>query len=466
MIRKFVDREYELKVLDDAYERRERLVVVYGRRRVGKTALLRKFLEGKKGIYFLCSLRGYEKDVERFSKTVGETFKLPLKFKDFEEAFEFLKGQGDLVVVMDEFPYLVESYKSAVSVFQEIVDEILQDSEITLVLCGSRVGMMEREVLSYKSPLYGRAGTIMKVRPFGFFDMVKWFGNDFERLVRLYGVTWGVPRYMELFERGTDEEIVRNFFEPTSFLFNEARLLLSEELRNPTTYAQIIEAIALGKSRLSEIAQYAMMEAKDLPAYLRVLSNLGIVRREVPVTKKTAKRGIYTIEDEYFRFYYRFVSPHYEEIDGLNPEPAIEDFRKNFNTYLGTTFEKVAKEFLIRLNRARMLPLRFTRIGRWWHKNEEIDLVALDEQGKKALLVEVKWKGLKEREAKGILKDLSRKAELVGLEEWKTYHGVVAKEIADKEALRKEGWLAWDLGDFREVLETGRASHYTGGNDI
>ncbi len=453
MIRKFVDREDELKILEDAYKRGERLIIVYGRRRIGKTALLRKFLEEKRGIYFLCSQRGYEKDVERFSKTLGKAFRLPLRFEGFEDAFEFLKSQGKLAVVIDEFPYLIESYKPVVSVFQEIVDEILQDSEITLVLCGSSVGMMEREVLSYKSPLYGRADTIIKVRPFGFFDMIKWFGDDFERLVRLYGVTWGVPRYMEMFETGSDEEIIGNFFEQTSFLFNEARLLLGEELRNPTAYAQIIEAIALGKSRLSEIAQYAMMEAKDLPAYLKVLSNLGIVRREVPITKKTAKRGIYTIEDEYFRFYYRFVSPHYEEIDGLNPEPAIEDFRKNFNTYLGTTFEKVAKEFLIRLNRAGMLPLRFTRIGRWWHKNEEIDLIALDERGKKALFVEVKWKDLDQREARGILKDLKRKAGLVGLGEWGKSYGLVAKEIHDKEALREEGWLAWDLGDFREVLE-------------
>ena len=453
MIRKFVDREDELKILENAYKRGERLIIVYGRRRIGKTALLRKFLEGNRGIYFLCSQRGYEKDVERFSRTIGEAFGLPLRFEGFEDAFEFLKSQGKLAVVIDEFPYLIESYKPVVSVFQEIVDEILQDSEITLVLCGSSVGMMEREVLSYKSPLYGRADTIIKVRPFGFFDMVKWFGDDFERLVRLYGVTWGVPRYMEMFETGSDEEIIRNFFEPTSFLFNEARLLLGEELRNPTTYAQIIEAIALGKNRLSEIAQYAMMEAKDLPAYLRILSNLEIVRREVPITKKTAKRGIYTIEDEYFRFYYRFVSPHYEDIEGLNPEPAIEDFRKNFNTYLGTTFEKVAKEFLIRLNRAGMLPLRFTRIGKWWHKNEEIDLVAFDERGKKALFVEVKWKNLDQREARGILKDLKRKAGLVGLGEWGKHYGLVAKEIHGKETLREEGWLAWDLGDFREVLE-------------
>ena len=448
MIRKFINRRRELEALERAYQRGDRLFVVYGRRRVGKTALLRKFLEGKRGIYFLCSQRGYEKDIERFSAEVSKLFKLPLKFRDFEDAFEFLANQGKLVVVIDEFPYLIEAYKPIVSIFQRIVDLTLENSEVMLVLSGSSVGMMEREVLSYKAPLYGRAGGIMKVKPFRFFDMIEWYGNDFEKLVRLYGVTWGIPRYMELFHEGSDDEIIRNFFEPTAFLFNEARVLLMEELRSPTTYGQIIEAIALGKTRLSEIASYVMMEPKDLPAYLRVLSDLGIIKREIPVTKKIAKRGVYVIEDEYFRFYYRFVSPHYEEIEALNPEPAIEDFRRNFNTYLGKTFEKVAKEFLIRMSGKG----GYHRFGRWWHKKEEIDLVALNEMERKALFVEVKWKDLKEREARGILKDLERKAELVGLEGWEKSFGLIAKSVEEKERLRDEGWLVWDLGDFNKLL--------------
>ena len=452
MIRKFVDRKKELETLETAYQRGVKLFIVYGRRRVGKTTLLRKFLEDKRGIYFLCSQRGYEKDVERFSKEISKLFNLPLRFENFEEAFEFLAKQGKLVVVIDEFPYLIEAYRPIVSVFQSIVDLTLENSEIMLVLSGSSVGMMEREVLSYKAPLYGRAGGIMKVKPFGFFDMVEWYGEDFERLVRIYGITGGVPRYMELIHDGSDEEIIQNFFEPTAFLFNEGKLLLMEELRSPTTYGQIIEAIALGKTRLTEIANYVRMEPKDLPAYLRVLSDLGIVKREVPVTKKTAKRGIYVIKDEYFRFYYRFVSPHYEEIEALNPEPAVEDFRRNFNSYLGKTFEKVAGEFLVKLIKEKMLP-PYTRFGRWWHKGEEIDLVALNERERKALFVEAKWKNLSEREARGILKDLKRKSGLVGLDDWEKSYGIVAKRIEEKSELRGEGYLAWDLDDFKELVE-------------
>lgn len=448
MIRKFVDRKDELEALERAYQKGVKLFIVYGRRRVGKTTLLRRFLENKRGIYFLCSQRGYEKDVERFSREVGKLFDMPLKFEDFEEAFEFLAKQGKLVVVIDEFPYLIGAYKPIASVFQSIVDLTLEGSEVMLVLSGSSVGMMEREVLSYKAPLYGRAGGIMKVKPFRFFDMIEWYKRDFERLVRIYAVTWGVPRYMELIRDGSDEEIVHNFFEPTAFLFNEGRLLLMEELRSPTTYGQVIEAIALGKTRLTEIANHVLMEPKDLPAYLRVLSDLGIVKREVPVTKKTAKRGIYVIEDEYFRFYYRFVSPHYEEIEALNPDPAIEDFHRNFNSYLGKTFEKVAREFIVKLIREKKLP-PYTRFGRWWNKNEEIDLVGLNERGRMALFIEVKWKGLTEREARGILKDLKRKGKLVGLDDWEKSYGLVAKGVEGKEELRAEGWLVWDLEDFK-----------------
>lgn len=165
--------------------------MVYGRRRVGKTALLRKFLENKRGIYFLCSQRGYEKDIERFSHEIGSFIGAPVRFESFRDAFKFLKGQGRLLVILDEFPYLMEADKSITSEFQEVVDIVLEGSEITIILCGSSVGMMKREVLSYKSPLYGRASGVRKVKPFRFFDMVEWFGKDFEKLVRLYGLTWG-----------------------------------------------------------------------------------------------------------------------------------------------------------------------------------------------------------------------------------------------------------------------------------
>ncbi len=414
MTRNFVDREEELRRLAEEYAKRGfRFVVVYGRRRVGKTELLKKFVENKDSLYFLCSLRGIDKNVERFSEKIGEKYGFSVKFSNFLDAFKFLKEREVDVVVIDEFPYLISLDSGIVSEFQEIIDEILKDSNIMLILCGSSIGMMERDVISYKSPLYGRATMIMKVKPFSLFEMLKWY-NSVEDAIKIYGVTSGIPKYMEFFSgKNIEDEIILNFFRSDTFLYNEARLLLSEELRNIYTYFNILEAISVGKTKLSEIASYSGIEAKDLPFYLNVLMRLGIVGREYSITDRKRKRGIYKIEDEYFRFWFRFVSPYQEDIEMNYPENAIKDFRKNFNAYLGITFEKIVKDLLLRMNSLNLLPFRFEKIGRWWSREEEIDLVAINSRKKRALLIEVKYKELDEREKNRIMESLASKASLV-----------------------------------------------------
>jgi len=414
MARNFVDREEELRRLAEEYGKRGfRFVVVYGRRRVGKTEILKKFVENKDSIYFLCSLRAIDKNVERFSEKIGEKYGFSVKFSNFLDAFKFLKERGVDVVVIDEFPYLISLDSGIVSEFQEIVDEILKDSNIMLILCGSSIGMMERDVISYKSPLYGRATMIMKVKPFSLFEMLKWY-NSVENAIKIYGVTSGIPKYMEFFSgKNIEDEIILNFFRSDTFLYNEARLLLSEELRNIYTYFNILEAISVGKTKLSEIASYSGIEAKDLPFYLNVLMRLGIVGREYSITDRKRKRGIYKIEDEYFRFWFRFVSPYQEDIEMNYPENAIKDFRKNFNAYLGITFEKIVKDLLLRMNSLNLLPFKFEKIGRWWSREEEIDLVAINSRKKRALLIEVKYKELDEREKNRIMESLASKASRV-----------------------------------------------------
>ena len=176
-----------------------------------------------------------------------------------------------------------------------------------------------------------------------------------------------------------------------------------------------------------------------------------MLKRELPAGKK-AKKGIYRFKDLYFAFWFRFVAPYFEEIESGFPEGALEEFEGEFNHYLGFAFEEIAKQFLIELNRASKLPFRFTKIGRWWHRGEEIDLVALNEREKKVLFVEVKWKELSEREARGVLKDLERKGELVGLEGWEESYGLVAKRVEGKVGLRRESWQVWDLEDFERLI--------------
>ncbi|WP_335343155.1 ATP-binding protein [Pyrococcus kukulkanii] len=336
------------------------------------------------------------------------------------------------MVFLDEFSYLLR-YSDIEAEFQSIVDEVLQNSNLMLILSASSV---RRSFFEYSAPLYGRSDAVINLQPLRFRHIFEWFpGISPEDAVKIYSVTSGIPRYLEFF-RGNkvEEEIIENFFNPNSFLFREAKELLEEELREPETYYTILEAVAKGKTRVNEIAQYSFIEPKNTARYLRILEDIGILKREFPVCRK-AKRGIYRFKDLYFAFWFRFVAPHFEEIESGFNEGAIEDFKAEFNDYLGFAFEEIARQVLIDLSREGKLPFRITKIGRWWHKGEEIDIVALNERERKVLFVEVKWKDLSGKEAERILKDLKMKSELLKLEGWEKHYGIMARRIEEKVGL-------------------------------
>ncbi|WP_256381357.1 ATP-binding protein [Thermococcus barophilus] len=268
----------------------------------------------------------------------------------------------------------------------------------------------------------------------------------------------GIPEYLlRLNPSISSEENARREFFGRGFLYDEAEYLLRYKLRDLSTYNTILEAVSYGYRSFNELRNVTGLDGSKLTRYLSILINLGIVGRESPVTerpKRRARNSRYYIADNYFAVYYTFVYPYKEGIELGLPDEALEHFERDFNRYLGWVFEGTAREFLIGLNKAGKLPFRFTRIGKWWHKNEEIDLVALNEREKKALFVEVKWKDLKEIEAKGILRDLERKGRLVGLDDWKKSYGLVAKSIKEKEALRSKGYLVWDLRDLERIISS------------
>ncbi|ASJ05047.1 ATP-binding protein [Thermococcus barossii] len=455
--RKFVDREEELKTLERLYRREGfTLVLVTGRRRIGKSRLVREFLKDKEAIAVQFEKRVWEYNLAKLNGEIGRYFGIPVpNFRTFTDAFRFIasQGKGRLVVFLDEFSYLLR-YSEVEAEFQSVVDEVLGESNVMLILSASSVGLLKRSFFDYSSPLYGRSDATLNLQPLGFRHLFEWFPRPSpEDAVKLYAVTSGVPRYLELFSgRDVEDEIRGNFFDPNAFLFREAKALLEEELREPETYYTVLEAVARGKTRVNEIAQYSFIEPKNTARYLRILEDIGILKRELPVGRR-AKRGVYRFRDLYFAFWFRFVAPHFEEIESGFPEGALEDFNTGFNRYLGFAFEEVGRQFLIELNRAGKLPFRFTKIGRWWHRGEEIDLLALNEREKKALFVEVKWKELREKEARGILRDLERKATLVGLEGWEKDYGLVAKAVENKGELKENGYLAWDLEDFEEELD-------------
>ncbi len=451
---KFVDRKAELNFLRERYRsRKAELIILYGRRRIGKTYLLRKFLGEVGGLYLLAEEN--ETNLEDFSLRLADYFNDSFlrenPIRSWGAFFTYLAGKSSkrLVVVIDEVQYLARGDKGFLSTLQKYWDLYLSNTKIMLVLCGSLVSFMEG-ILSAKSPIYGRRTGAWKVEEMGFFDLLEFHPIDIETAVKLYAVFGGVPQYWADYDPAKDfwDNVRALILSKGAKYYDEPKYLLKEELRDVSRYFSILRAIALGYTRFGQIANKARIETKSLGKYLNVLEEMGYIREEKPVVGKG--RAVYRINDNFFAFWFRFVFPRRDEIEmGFD---VVNGIREEFNHYLGFVFEKVARQFLIELNKAHKLPFRFTKIGRWWHKKEGIDLLALNEGEKKALFVEVKWKSLSEREARGILKDLERKAELVGLEGWEKFYGLVARSIEDKARLSEEGFLVWDLGDFERLI--------------
>ncbi|ADT83506.1 ATP-binding protein [Thermococcus barophilus] len=440
----FVDRKNELRAIrEKLMSRKFELIVIYGRRRVGKTRLVLEAVKDFPHIYYLAvesdNLRHFRKTAERIAPEVRYTR------EDWESLLHALKGK---VIIIDEFPNMIKEDPKVVSIFQRAVDLDLSNSNTKLILLGSSVSMMTEKVLSYKSPLYGRRTGSMKLKPMEFFTLREFFpGISWKELIEIYGLTDGIPFYIIQVKLPFWEWLEKELLNPVSFFRDEVDFLLRYEFTETRTYRRILEAIALGKTTPKEIKDFTGMRHSDITPYLRNLIETDLVVREVPVTEKPAsKKGRYYVADNFLAFWFRYIYPNLSRIEAGTFD--IAEIREDYSRYLGWVFEKVARQFLVRLNKAGRLPFRFTKIGKWWHKSEEIDLVALNEREKKVLFVEVKWKDLREREAKGVLRNLERKSKLVGLEDWEKAYGMIARNIGGKEDVRGSGYFAWDLGDF------------------
>jgi len=459
MFRKeFVDRRKELEFLDKKYkEQGFEFIIASGRRRTGKSRLLKEFVKDKENIFLLCEERKWQYNLSKFNKAVGECFGIPNpNFGSFSDCFDFIVKQDRererLIVVIDEFSYLIKK-SDIIAEFQTIVDEILSEKEIMLVLSGSAVSMMKKRVLGYKSPLYGRSTGQIFLQPLRFRNLREWFPKaKIEDLVKIYAVCDGIPKYLEFFSGiDVEKEIKENIFDPESFLFREPKLILEEELREPETYFQILEAISLGHTKVVEIANYSYLQAKDVSSYLSVLEDIGFVKKEHSMLDKRRVRGIYRMKDNFFEFWFRFISMYFSELEAWQIEGAWSDFKRGFNSHLGLTFEKIAMEFLVEKK-----PFRVHKVGRWWHRDKEIDLVALNEETKEIVFVEVKWSALRSVEAKRIIAELKEKS---GFVDWNNENrnevfALIAKRIEGKEELKEEGYLCYDLEDIEDIMKT------------
>jgi len=397
----FINRERELSALKKFWqEKNAQLIVIYGKRRVGKTELIKQFIREKPHIYFLAQKINEHENLKLLGEAAGEYFDNDiLKRKGFENwkwVFEYLRKnvKERTVFVIDEFPYLAEANKGISSVFQSGWDEYLKNTPVFLILCGSSISMMEDEVLSYKAPLYGRRTGQIFLKPFPFFEAKKFYPNtSFARCLGLYSIAGGNPSYLKIFNPrlSLETNIKRNILQPEAFLYNEVEFILREELREPRNYFAILKAIALGRNRISEIVNETGLPKGILHKYLFILEDIHIIRKEVPVTEKNplkSRKGIYKLQDQFFKFWFKYILPNKGNIEEGRVDLVLKKIKDDFNLIVSENYENAAKE-VINNHKSRFFPIN--KIGRWWDRNEEIDIVVLNEEENKILFGEVKW---------------------------------------------------------------------------
>ncbi len=393
MIQQFINRERELRFLEDVYERKGfNLVVIYGRRRVGKTELIKKFMEGRKGAYVLLTNESVRENIkylgEEIAKATGKDYYRKLDVSSLYEFFKYLDiGDEKFILALDEFPYLLEIDKSILTVFQKIIDEILSKKNLMLILSGSSLSMMESDVLGYRSPLYGRNVHAWKVQPFDFRTIYRIFGN-FDLAARVFFVFGNIPYYLSFYDsnKSLEENIREKILTKGMHLYDEPLILLREEFRESRIYRLILKYISQGYRSVGKLCSATGMDKSNLSKYLDTLKETGIVEHIIPFGKK--RGGIYEISDPFMDFWFRYVYPYRSELELGNVDNVLSIFEKERDRYFGYKFERL---ILHLLRSKEILELRkYGNFTRWWHKGMEIDIVGMSKDS--LLLVECKWK--------------------------------------------------------------------------
>ncbi|MCF0248120.1 MAG: ATP-binding protein [Synergistes sp.] len=402
-------RDEELRKLNRRYDNGGfECIIIYGRRRVGKTALIGEFCRNKPTVFFSALLEATERDNLKALSAAICTCKDPRaadvpEYDSFDAAFrEITRMAADqrLVFVIDEYPYLAKSSPSISSRLQHLIDHTWKESNLFLILCGSSMSFMENQVLGYQSPLYGRRTGQFKIEPLTYKETAL-FNPDSDNVTNalIYGVTGGIPHYInKLNVRGDFRgALLENFFDRSAYLFEEPANLLKQELREPAAYNSIIAAIAGGASRMNEIATKTAIESGPCSKYLAVLVNLGILKKETPMTEKPGKKTIYSITDPFFRFWYRFVPGNFTPI-ATGRMANIYDSAVNayLSEYMGLIFERMCREFLLWY--APDLGFQLADAGQWWgsdpdaKKQVQIDLVGTTNVKNEYLIASCKFR--------------------------------------------------------------------------
>ncbi|MDR1590210.1 MAG: ATP-binding protein [Oscillospiraceae bacterium] len=449
----FISRTDELDALNRLYSSGKfQMAVVYGRRRVGKTTLISEFVKDKPAIFFAAQEANKHLNLRLFSEDVYKFFGLPKgagAFRDWHDAFSFIAeraGESRFILVLDEFPYLAAADRSIKSVIQNAIDYGLKDTGIFLILCGSQISFMEKQVLGYKSPLFGRRTAQFRIDSFDYYDAAKMLGDaSNEDKIKYYACVGGTPHYLAQINHSLTfgENISELYFKPYGYLFGEPVMLLQQELREPAMYNSVISAVATGASRLNDIATKINEDTSKTGKYVKTLTDMRILRKSAPFgeNQERSRKTLYGIYDNCYRFWYKYVFLNRAAVEtGSGGIVAESMVFPELSTYIGKpVFEDVCRQYIIRKNRERALPFLATNFGSWWGADKrertpsDIDAVADNRTLGDILMCECKWRN--EATDAGELRRLLDKARF--LPGYERYHFMFFSKSPYTRAARK-----------------------------
>jgi AAA+ ATPase superfamily predicted ATPase len=452
----FINRDRELSLLNERFKsNRAEFVVIYGRRRIGKSELIEQFMMNN-GIRLLAREEAKTLQLRIFAQKLGnffnDEFLKKIEFTDWDGFFEYLSSKTDerLIIAIDEFPYLVKEDPALPSILQDYWDNKLKNSNIFLILCGSSISMMESMVMGYSSPLFGRRTGQLLLKQIRFVHILDYI-KDFTKAVEFYSVFGGTPAY--LMEIDPEKDIFTNIgnkiLREDSFLYRDIEFVLRQELSEPRYYFSILLSIAKGNHRIGLITNDTGLSISIVNKYLSILCDLQLVNRIVPVTESyKSRKGRYFLADNLFNFWFKFVYPDIEEIEKGKGDSVLENIRPQFNRYIGKQFEIIVQDILEVLNNKKHLPFQFTRIQKWWHKEKEIDVVALNDKTKEVMFCECKWSD--NVNGYRIIQDLKKKAKFVPFKGDKEYYAVFARSF--KKKIKEDNVFLFDINDMEQLL--------------
>jgi AAA+ ATPase superfamily predicted ATPase len=478
---RFVDRRQELQALERFWHAPDAgLMILLGRRRVGKTSLLTHFLEDDSApdaLYWTATthgtafqLRNFSQNLLRYASRFGVPQATDFVFSDWEAAFRFLAdtvahADEPQFVVLDEFTYLIRNDPAITSVVQKVWDHHLsRQSQLKLVLTGSLVGMMEREVLSYQAPLYGRATALLRLRPLPFVALNELFGKrTVAERVAIYAVTGGVPAYLALFDRAPSfaQALQEECFGPGSIMLTDPALILHEQLQEPQIYESVLSVVASGSHTWNDIASMAGVPESSLGHYLKILQELELLERRDPVlVRPGGRQGRYYVRDHFLRFYYRFVVPHITAIERGYLTAAVNQISADLRAFIGTyVFEELCREWVLAAAAANDLGFHPEVIGSYWRRYRgagvQLDVVAANKHEKRLFIGEAKWgTGLINRK---VLTDLVQRSQRMPqvAEGWTVDYALFAREgfsDATREAASEMGARLISLSEMEQTM--------------